>query len=111
MTHSVLAVVVSAVFALPSGAPAVHLDRIPDAARVRAQLATADSLDLAGKGDAARNVYRSLIEEQRAANQYPSQALWRLSENYFFHDDLTRAAATLDDLATKTEIERRMITS
>jgi hypothetical protein len=71
----------------------------PDAARVRAELATADSLDVAGRLSAARRRYRALIDEQRAADQYPIEALWHLANSYYYHDEELASAATLDELA------------
>jgi hypothetical protein len=94
-----------AVFAAPWPAAALNVccaaepPKGPDAARVRAELATADSLEMAGRLPAARRRYRSLIDEQRSADQYPAEALWHLANSYFYHDQELESAATLDELA------------
>jgi hypothetical protein len=79
---------------------AIHVNPTgPDAARVQAVLAEADALEGAGRVGEARKKYRALIDEQRQSDQYPSLALWRLANSYFYHDDEARTAQVLDELA------------
>ena len=73
--------------------------RAPDTARITAMLAKGDSLEVRGHVTAARRQYRSLIDHQLEAGQYPVQALWRLANSYYFQNDELRTAATLDELA------------
>jgi hypothetical protein len=73
--------------------------RAPDTARITAMLAKGDSLQVSGQLNAARRQYRSLIDQQREAGQYPAQALWHLANSYYFQNDELRTASTLDELA------------
>ena len=112
MSSIILAVLASVVVAAPGSTLAAHppttititgsahdTPGAPDAARISATLAKGDSLEAAGRVNAARRQYQSLIDQQRAAGQYPLQALWHLANSYYFREDELRAAATLDDLA------------
>jgi hypothetical protein len=112
MSSIILAVLSSVVVAAPGSTLAAHppitititssaddTRGAPDAARVSAMLAKGDSLEAAGSVNAARRQYQSLIDQQRAAGQYPLQALWHLANSYYFREDELRAAAALDDLA------------
>ncbi|HVT41251.1 MAG TPA: hypothetical protein VHE78_19600 [Gemmatimonadaceae bacterium] len=83
----------------PNSCCAAERAKGPDTARVRVELATADSLNQAGRLSTARRRYRALIDEQRAADQYPAEALWHLANSYFYHDQDLESAATLEELA------------
>ncbi len=85
--------------ALATGVIAPRLPDEPDADHVRAVLARGDSLEAAGHIRAARWQFRKIIGEQRAAGQYPREALWHLANSYYYHDEELRAASTLDELA------------
>jgi hypothetical protein len=113
MKVAMLVVLTSVVAATPQSAQAlrpVSLERIapradvthagPDTARVRAMLATGDSLESVGHFAAARRQYRLLIDAQRAADQYPAEGLWHLANSYFNRGDAMQAASTLDELAS-----------
>ena len=112
MSSIILAVVTAIVVAAPSSTLAAHRPTsitlagsardargAPDTARISAMLAKGDSLEAAGRISAARRQYQSLIDQQRAAGQYPRQALWHLVNSYYFHEDEVRAASALDELA------------
>jgi hypothetical protein len=73
-----------------------------DSARAQSLLALADDATMAGKNAEARRLYRELIDEQRAADQFAGKALWRLALNYLYADDVRRAVATLDELAAES---------
>ena len=112
MSITIFAVLASVVVAAPGSTLAAHpptsitiarsahdTPGAPDTARVSAMLARGDSLEAAGRVHEARRQYQSLIDQQRAAGQYPLRALWHLANSYYFHDDEVRAASTLDELA------------
>ena len=71
----------------------------PDSLRVQALLAKADEASFAGRVNDARRMYRTLIDEQRAADQFAGAALWRLATTNLYADDQKGAAAVLDELA------------
>jgi hypothetical protein len=71
-----------------------------DAIRWKQALVEADSLEAAGRSGPARKRYRTLIDEQLAAGQYPPEAYWQLTNSYFFHDEEVRAAEVLEELAS-----------
>jgi hypothetical protein len=112
MSITILAVLASVVVAAPGSTLAAHpptsiaiagfthdVPGAPDTAFVSAMLAKGDSLEAAGRINAARRQYQSLIAQQRAAGQYPVRAFWHLVNSYYFHDEELRAASTLDELA------------
>jgi hypothetical protein len=108
MSSILLTVLASLTMASGGSAPATNpptpaiVQRLPDeldAGRVQAVLAKGDSLEAAGRIHAARWQFRKLIGEQRAAGQYPREALWHLANSYYFRDEELRAAFTLDELA------------
>ncbi|MGQ0647812.1 MAG: hypothetical protein ACT4P7_09590 [Gemmatimonadaceae bacterium] len=71
----------------------------PDSVRVQSALIRADEATFNGRTAEARRIYRGLINEQRAADQFAGTAMWRLALNYLYADEHRRAAETLDDLA------------
>lgn len=72
---------------------------VPDSARMRAMLARADEASFAGRLGEAKRLYRSLIDEQRDADQFAPLPLWRLATTHFYGDDRRGAALVLDELA------------
>lgn len=76
-----------------------HSRVAPDSARMQLIMTKVDSALRAGRIKDARNLYRTLIEEQRASEQYAGGALWRLAETYFAADDARGAARVLDEVA------------
>lgn len=99
---SAFSVSVSSVAA--AGAPAAATTRsgriaATDSTRIRALMMQADASMEAGRISEARRLYRTLINEQQAADQYPGAALWRLAEAFFYSDDVRGAARALDDAA------------
>jgi hypothetical protein len=71
----------------------------PDSAAVQAALERADEAAIEGRSKEARKLLRALVDEQRNADQFAGEAMWRLALNYLYADDTYRAAATLDELA------------
>lgn len=70
-----------------------------DAARLNAIVALADSMSVQRRvGDAAR-LYWSVVSEQRAAAEYPLDALHQLALLYYRADDEHSAAEVLMELA------------
>ena len=82
-----------------TAAPLILDGTAPDSARVHRLMTQADEALGAGRLKEARKFYRTLIDEQRAGDQYAGEALWRLASSHFFADDLRSAADVLDELA------------
>lgn len=79
---------------------AAVLPALIDPALVAAQLALGEEATQAGRVADARRIYRNLIEDQREADQFAGEAMWRLALNYLYAEDRWHAANTLDELAT-----------
>ena len=77
----------------------VRLNVPPDSLRVRTLLAKADEASFAGRVNEARRMYRTLIDEQREADQFAGAALWRLATTNLYAEDQRGAASVLDELA------------
>ena len=77
----------------------VRVSNAPDSLRVRTLLAKADEASFAGRVNEARRTYRMLIDEQREADQFAGDALWRLATTNLYADDNRGAASVLDELA------------
>ncbi|GMV10420.1 MAG: hypothetical protein AMXMBFR55_21540 [Gemmatimonadota bacterium] len=71
----------------------------PDTVMLQRLLAQADEASVTGRSAKARQLYRTLVQEQRAANVYAGTALWRLAGIQLFDGKLTDAALTLDQTA------------
>lgn len=100
-SRTLLLVFTAASFILPAtGAASVGSDtKAPDSARVREFMARGDASFESGRIKEARGIYRTLIREQRAADTYAGEALWRLAETFFAADDARGAAHALDEVA------------
>ena len=85
--------------ALHPGTVAERPSDPPDSARIKSLLQKADAAMFGGKLGEARSLYRQLINEQRDAQQYEREALWRLVNSYLMDDDISSAASVLDELA------------
>lgn len=106
--------------ALPAAAAPAHADQgtavvnrlptlaslrpSPDTVKLQRLLAEADEASVTGRGARARQLYRTLVQEQRDANVYAGTSLWRLAGIQLFDGKLNDAAATLD--ATAQEAAR-----
>lgn len=101
--------------ALPVAAGAAHADQgtaaitrvsafaartpAPDTVKLQRLLAQADEAGATGRSAKARQLYHTLVQEQRAANVYAGTALWRLAGIQLFDGKIMDAAITLDQTA------------
>ncbi len=79
-------------------------EKIYDPAAVRARIAHADKLSMAGNLSAARREYAAVAELQRSNNVLPAEAMWKLAELYHSQKSPKRAAVVLDALAADAEL-------
>lgn len=102
-SRSLLLALVASLVTLPSTGTAAHTRAgdPPDSARIRAIRLKAEASFDGGRIKEARNLYRSLVHEQRAAELYAGAALWRVAETYFAADDARGAAWALDEVAAE----------
>ena len=91
--------VVAAAPLLRASADSVRTNVAPDSARIQMLMTKVDAALQAGRIKDARHLYRTLIDEQRASEQYAGGALWRLAETYFAADDARGAVRVLDEVA------------
>ena len=71
----------------------------PDTVRQQALMSRADEASFAGRIGEARRLYRTLIDEQRASDEFAGTALWRLATTNLYAEDNRGAASVLDELA------------
>lgn len=71
----------------------------PDTVKLQRLLAQADEASVTGRSAKARQLYRTLVQEQRSANVYAGTALWRLAGIQLFDGKVMDAAMTLDQTA------------
>lgn len=71
----------------------------PDSLRVQTMLMRADEASYAGRVGEARRLYRELIDQQTAGDEFAGAALWRLATTNLYADDTRGAAEVLDELA------------
>lgn len=71
----------------------------PDTVKLQRLLAEADDASVTGRTAKARQLYRTLVQEQRSANVYAGTALWRLAGIQLFDGKVMDAAITLDQTA------------
>jgi hypothetical protein len=106
-TGAVFIAIASSTLAAQSSAPKLTLHRssgatsvaAPDSARASRIIAAADTLAATGHARDAMRSLHSLASDQRAAGEYPAEALRRLANLQFGAGQELDAANTLDRLA------------